>query len=162
MPSSHEGICSLLSACCSQELEGSVLYGLRIPLGSNMALKRCIRQTASLGLLYRMNCFFLKPSPCSALMLPLYLAVHSYTNGSMASSREWLYDSAVTFKCKFPSPGRKHCRGGSARKTPWPCMETRYCLLHILKQRCLCLSLNRAKKTKFIVLLQTPGLSMHK
>lgn len=74
----------------AQGLEGSVLYGLRIPLGSNMALKRCIRKIASLGLLYWMNCFFLKPSPCSALMLPLYLAVHSYTNGSMASRREWL------------------------------------------------------------------------
>lgn len=46
------GTCVLLSACCSQDLGGSVLYGLRIPLGSNMALKRCIRKIASLGLLY--------------------------------------------------------------------------------------------------------------
>lgn len=67
------------------------------------------------------------------------------------------------FKCKFPSPGRKHCRGESVRKTKWPYNRGSLLSLPCTKTKVPLLVSKQCKnKDKFTVLLQTLSLSMHK
>lgn len=51
-----------------------------------------------------MTSAFMRPRPCSALMLPRCWLVHSYTKGSISASTSGVYSLQETLRCRFPSP----------------------------------------------------------